>query len=91
MNPIDEPSTVDEAAAPVPTRRQKMTAFLLAGAAFLLFYVLSAGPMVAMHKSIKFKPFQTGLEYFYAPLVLVMKLKLGPVSAFLKWYFELFK
>ncbi len=74
-----------------PNRRQKATALSLACGAFLTVYILSAGPMAALHRAVKFKPLQNGLEIFYAPVVLLTKAGLWPLSDLLKWYISLFR
>lgn len=86
-----EEAKPDSSAELPPNRRQKVTAFSLACGAFLIVYVLSAGPMSALHKAVKFKPLQNGLEVFYAPLVLLTKVGLWPISNLLKWYISLFR
>lgn len=73
-----------------PTRRQKFWAFAFAATGFLTVYVLSAGPMVAIHDAAKFRPFQRALEIVYAPIVLIVKSRIEPFAGLLKAYLEIF-
>jgi hypothetical protein len=74
-----------------PSRRQKFWAFAFAGSGFLFVYVLSAGPMVAIHNAAKFHPFQRALEIVYAPIVLLVKSGIEPFAGLLKAYIEIFR
>jgi hypothetical protein len=74
-----------------PTRRQKLCAFAFAASGFVFVYVLSAGPMVAIHNAAKFRPFQRALEIVYAPIVLLVKSRVEPFSGWLKAYIEIFR
>lgn len=74
-----------------PSRRQKFWAFAFAATGFLIVYVLSAGPMVAIHNAAKFRPFQRALEIVYAPIVLLVKSRIEPFSGLMKAYIEIFR
>ena len=74
-----------------PSRRQKFLAFAFAASGFLFVYVLSAGPMVAIHNAAKFRPFQRALEIVYAPIVLLVKSGIQPFAGLLKAYIEIFR
>lgn len=74
-----------------PTRRQKLLAFAFAASGFVTVYVLSAGPMVAIHNAAKFRPFQRALEIVYAPIVLLVESRIEPFSGWLKAYIEIFR
>lgn len=74
-----------------PSRRQRFLAFAFAASGFLFVYVLSAGPMVAIHNAAKFRPFQRALEIVYAPIVLLVKSGIQPFTGLLKAYIEIFR
>lgn len=77
---------------PIPrSRRQRIAATVLAIAAFLGGYVLSAGPIAGLHKVVKFKPLQKVIEVFYAPLVWVVEKRVEPFATPLRKYIGLFR
>lgn len=77
---------------PLPrTRRQKIIAGCLALAAFLTIYVLSAGPVAAIHRSVRFKPVQQAIEVAYAPIVFIVERNVEPLATPLKAYIGFFR
>ena len=89
--PVDSDTRVDVEVAEAPSRRQKAWAFAFAGSGFLIVYVLSAGPMVAIHNAAKFRPFQRALEIVYAPIVLLVESRIEPFAGLLKAYIQIFR
>lgn len=71
--------------------KRRSGAAVLSVAAFLTFYVLSAGPMVAIHRSFEVDAFQDALGVIYKPLVFIVRNDIEPMSSALKWYIELFQ
>ena len=73
------------------TRRERLAAGGMCVAAFLCFYVLTAGPMAGLHKAFALPPFRKGVEILYAPIVALYKSGIEPFATFLKWYIDLFR
>ncbi|MHC4875293.1 MAG: hypothetical protein ACYTGL_02265 [Planctomycetota bacterium] len=79
-------------AALVPSGRWETTrAVALSATAFLVFYVLSAGPMAGLHRIFQVQGFQRAIEVVYAPVVVLVKSDIEPFSSFMKWYVDLFR
>ncbi|NQV24526.1 MAG: hypothetical protein HQ518_09170 [Rhodopirellula sp.] len=74
-----------------PTRRQKVAALALSVSGFLMFYLLSAGPVAGIHNVLKIRAFQRAVEVIYAPVVLLVKSHIEPFSSIMKWYVDLFR
>lgn len=74
-----------------PTKRQKFWAFAFAATGFLIVYLLSAGPMAAIHNALKFGPFQRALGIVYAPVIFVVKNRIEPFASLMKAYIEIFR
>ena len=74
-----------------PTRRQKLNAFAVSACGFVVFYLLSAGPMAGLHRVFKVPGFQRAIEVVYAPVVFLVKRNVEPFSSIMKWYIDLFR
>jgi len=74
-----------------PSRRERAGAAAMCSAAFLLVYVLTAGPMAGLHRAVNFPAFRKGVEIIYAPIVALYQSGLEPFATFLKWYIDLFR
>lgn len=74
-----------------PTRRQKLAASAFCFWGFLVFYLLSAGPIAGIHHVFKVRSFQKAVEVIYAPVVLLVKSNIEPFSSMMKWYVDLFR
>ena len=84
---IDDKSTQE----PPLTKKQRRMAWVLSAFAFFVSYVLSAGPAVFVMDKID-QPFIASiLEMIYAPLVLIIKLKVPILGPLIKGYVELFQ
>ena len=66
-------------------------AFSLSVFGFLVFYLLSAGPIAGIHNVMKVGAFQKAVEVIYAPVVLLVKSNIEPFSSIMKWYVDLFR
>ena len=80
--------------APLPgpkSRRERLAAIAMSITGFLMFYVLSAGPMSGLVRVFKVSAFEKCFSIIYAPLVFIVKNDLKPVSTILKAYAELFR
>ncbi|MDA0283502.1 MAG: hypothetical protein O3B13_10480 [Planctomycetota bacterium] len=75
----------------IPTRRQKRTAAAISVFGFVVFYLLSAGPMAGIHNVFKVRGFQKTVEVIYAPVVFLVKSNIEPFSSIMKWYVDLFR
>jgi hypothetical protein len=85
--PVTEP---DEARTNSPPR-QRLLVTALCIAASLSFYVLSAGPMSGLAHTLKLRSFNNAVEVVYAPLIVIVKKDIRPVSTALRWYAGLFR
>ena len=75
-----------------PTRKERVIAGVLCFCLFMLVYILSVGPMAALHEeAVAFSEFQGALETVYAPLIVIVESDVQPVSGLLKWYIGLFR
>lgn len=74
-----------------PTQRQKLVASALCFWGFLVFYLLSAGPVAGLHRIFEVRSFQKAVEVIYAPVVLLVKSNVEPFSSMMKWYVDLFR
>jgi hypothetical protein len=74
-----------------PTRRQKLNAVAVSAFGFMVFYLLSAGPMAGLHRVFKVPGFQRAVEVVYAPVVFLVKRNVEPFSSIMKWYVDLFR
>lgn len=86
-----EPARELSSAADKPTKRQKFWAFAFAATGFLIVYLLSAGPMAAIHNASKFGPFQRALGIVYAPVIFIVKNGIEPFASLMKAYIEIFR
>lgn len=85
-------TSVASSASEVPlTKRQRRAAWTLSAAAFLLSYVLTAGPAVFLMDRFKLSMVSRILELLYAPLVLVVKANVPIIGPLIKAYIELFR
>ena len=57
---------------------------------FLFSYVLTAGPMIVLHRRIQARSLKVVIESFYAPLFHFVKREIEPFASILKWYASLF-
>lgn len=73
------------------TRRQKIAATALSVFGFLVFYLLSAGPVAGIHNVLKVRAFQRAVEVIYAPVVLLVKSNIEPFASIMRWYVDLFR
>ena len=74
-----------------PTRRQKLKAFAVSACGFVVFYLLSAGPLAGLHRVFKVPGFQRAIEVVYAPVVFLVKRNFEPFSSIIRWYVDLFR
>jgi hypothetical protein len=74
-----------------PTRRQKLNAVAVSAFGFMVFYLLSAGPMAGLHRVFKVPGFQRAVEVVYAPVVFLVKRNVEPFSSIMRWYVDLFR
>ena len=74
-----------------PTKRQKFWAFAFAATGFLIVYLLSAGPMAAIHKASRFGPFQRALGIVYAPVIFDVEQDIEPFASPMKAYIKIFR
>lgn len=74
-----------------PTRREKLTAAAFCVSGFLVFYILSAGPMAGLHRIFEFSGFRNVVEVVYAPIVFLVKRNVEPFSTIMKWYIDIFR
>lgn len=74
-----------------PGRAQKWFVGCLSSLAFLVSYLVSAGPMVALHRAVQADELRRIIEIVYAPLVFAVKHNLEPVASIMKWYLGLFR
>jgi hypothetical protein len=84
-------AATDEFAVEPPSRRQKMAATSLCVFGFLVFYLLSAGPVAGIHNVMKIGAFQRAIEIIYAPVVLLVKSNIEPFTSIMTWYVDLFR
>ena len=73
------------------TKSSRLPVTALCMAASLTFYVLSAGPMSGLARTIKLRSFNNAVELVYAPLIVIVKKDIRPVSPALRWYAGLFR
>lgn len=83
--------SIEPVASTPPTRRQKLNAFAVSACGFVVFYLLSAGPMAGLHRVFKVPGFQRAIEVVYAPVVFLVKRNIEPFSSIMKWYVDLFR
>ena len=84
---IDDESTQE----PPLTKKQRRMTWILSAFAFFVSYVLTAGPAVFVMDKID-QPFIASiLEMIYAPLVLIVKMKVPVIGPLIKGYVELFQ
>ena len=74
-----------------PSRRERLAATGLSVFGFLVFYLLSAGPIAGIHNVMKVGAFQKAVEVIYAPVVFLVKSNIEPFSSIMKWYVDLFR
>lgn len=85
-------TSVASSASEVPlTKRQRRAAWTLSAAAFLLSYILTAGPAVFLMDRFKLSMVSRILELLYAPLVLIVKANVPVIGPLIKAYIELFR
>ncbi len=94
--PLDSDTRLLSATAGVatevpPTRGQKIKAAAVSVFGFVMFYLLSAGPMAGLHRILDVPGFQRAVEVVYAPVVFVVKRNVEPFSSVMKWYIDLFR
>lgn len=56
-----------------------------------MVYLLSGGPMAAIHKPSKYGPFPRALGIVYAPVIFVVKKDVEPFANLMKAYFKAFR
>lgn len=83
--------SIEPVANTPPTWRQKLNAFAVSACGFVVFYLLSAGPMAGLHRVFKVPGFQRAIEVVYAPVVFLVKRNIEPFSSIMKWYVDLFR
>ena len=59
--------------------------------AFLIFYVVLAGPVAAIHRKVEAEPVRKVIEVAFSPLVFLVKQDVKPIAPMLKWYFGLWR
>lgn len=95
MQHMDQTIDLAESAAvgsePPPSRRQKFRAVCVSMGGFVLFYLLSSGPMAGLHRVFEVPGFQRAVELVYAPVVFLVKRNIEPFSSIMKWYVDLFR
>ena len=83
-------SDVDEIEPPLSKRQRRLTWFLT-GIAFLISYVLSAGPAVFVMERMDQPMLGEILQKIYAPLVFLVKAKVPVIGPGIEAYVELFR
>lgn len=78
-------------AEPPLTRGRRRLAWLASGVAFLVGYVLTAGPAVFVMDRFKLSMVARILELLYAPLVFIVKAKIPLLGPVINAYIELFR
>lgn len=91
MNDVSptEPAENDRTAANRRSRRRRTV--ILSGVAFLVSYVLTAGPAAFIMDKIKLPVVAAIAEIVYSPVILVVKLKIPLLSPLIKGYIGLFQ
>jgi len=84
-------ATIEPQISDPPSRRQRMFAAALSVFGFLVFYLLSAGPIAGIHNLFEVPAFQKAVEVIYAPVVLLVKGNIEPFSSIMTWYIDLFR
>jgi len=69
----------------------RVSRWVLSVSVFLLVYLATAGPMSAVHRSLRLQPLQRLIEIVYAPVVFVIKRDVEPFSWVMRWYVGLFR
>ncbi|MEQ9407085.1 MAG: hypothetical protein RIK87_05140 [Fuerstiella sp.] len=73
------------------TRKERRLGLVLSGGAFFAGYVLSAGPAVFMVEKFDLPMIGSIVQVLYAPLVLIVKLKVPVLAPVIQAYVELFR
>lgn len=73
------------------TRKERRLSVLLSALAFFVSYVLSAGPAVFMVKRFDLPMIGTIVKVLYAPLVLLVKLRIPLISSLIEAWVGLFR
>ena len=73
------------------SRRERWLAGGLSLSGFLIFYVVSAGPVSGLAHAMKIQALTNVLQVIYAPLVFIVKHDLQPFSTILKAWAGLFR
>jgi hypothetical protein len=71
--------------------RERIAGGALAIAAFMVSYILTAGPASVLVRSLD-APFVNSIAHkLYLPVILLVKLRIPGVSAAIQWYVDLFR
>jgi len=81
----------NDASEPRASFKQRLLAGGICFFSFMLFYILSAGPMAWLTRIAKVEQFENATKTLYLPLVFIVKHNLHPLSDIIQWYVGLFK
>ena len=71
--------------------RQRMLAMAGSAVAFLVVYLVLAGPVAAIHRAVRFAPVQNAIEVVYAPVVFVVRNRVEPLATVMRAWIEVFR
>ena len=91
MNPTIDAAASEESPRAPMTRRQRWVTVMFSGCAFLTTYVGLAGPMSALHRTIKDSPWQRCIEFVFYPVVLVVEAGIEPFASLIRAWCSLFQ